>query len=322
MSAFPCGKSQLHIELPSVASSSRIARNAIAEGIGGLSSRERNNLKLLISELVRGPSNGGDGSIVLDAWKVFSGVRVEGRADGIASISDVMSIRLFDRLASQWHVGDGFGWFFLQTSTPLLEADDVTLFECLAAGDHRAVDVLLHRYREFAIAITQAFKGAGVTHDDVEQVAMIGLAKAIVRFDPDRGFKFTTFAAPTIRGELKKWLRNSAWAVHVPRGLQELALHARRAFTEVSQSIGHEASIEERCRRCRSSPKRRCLLHFHSKRCSPSELTRKSPRCLSNPSHALRTWHGPRLNERISHGRSRSFLTENVAFSTCDSSKT
>lgn len=74
---------------------------------------------------------------------------------------------------------------------------------------------------------------------------MIGLAKAIVRFDPDLGFKFTTFAAPTIRGELKKWLRSSAWAVHVPRGLQELALHARRAFTEVSQNIGHEASIEE-----------------------------------------------------------------------------
>lgn len=244
MSPFPRGTSQLHIELPSVTRSSWIVRSAVDQAIEGLSNRERDNLKSLISELVGAASHGG-GLIVLDIWRVFSGVRVEARADRLNSLSDARSIGLFDRLASQWQVGEGLGWFFLETFAALDEADDVILFEGVAAGDRRAIDVLLKRYREFAVALTRGFRSVRVDRNDVEQVAMIGLVKAIGRFDPDRGFKFTTFAAPTIRGELKRWLRSSAWAVHVPRGLQELKLQTERAFTEVSQRVGHEASIAE-----------------------------------------------------------------------------
>ncbi|CAN5824082.1 hypothetical protein BH23ACT4_BH23ACT4_08010 [soil metagenome] len=244
MSTFPLGTPHLHIEVPGIKRSPRKVRSAIDETIRRLSNRERDDLDLLISELVSAASHGG-GSIVLDIWRVFSGVRVEGRADRLNSIGDARSIGLFDRLASQWQVGDGLGWFFLETSASLHEADDVVLFECVAAGDSRALAVLLTRYREFAVSLTRGFSAGGGDREDVEQVAMIGLVKAIGRFDPNRGFKFTTFARPTIRGELKRWLRSSAWAVHVSRGLQELNLQTERAFTEVSQRIGHEASIAE-----------------------------------------------------------------------------
>ena len=74
--------------------------------------------------------------------------------------------------------------------------------------------------------------------DDLAQVAAVGLLKAIDRFDPTRGTEFAAFATPTIAGELKRYFRDSSWAVHVPRGLQELALEVRRAADALERELG------------------------------------------------------------------------------------
>ena len=74
------------------------------------------------------------------------------------------------------------------------------------------------------------------------QVAAIGLLGAIDRFDPDRGGQFRSFAVPTILGELKRHFRNTGWAVHVPRGAQELAQTVERARRELTDRNGRAAS--------------------------------------------------------------------------------
>lgn len=239
--------SPVHMNLQPVPGSSRIARQAIDTSIPDLSSREREDLKILVSTLVAGPALTEPGSIELDLWRVFSGVRVEERACRIEEISERYppSVRILDRLASRWAIGDGLVWLFFETSAPLADADDLALFDSAAAGDRRAVEELILRYKSFAISLTRGFRGGAVAGDDLEQVALIALNKAIERFDPRRKVRFTSFAAPTIRGELKKWLRSSAWALRVPRGLQELNLEVKRAFTELSQRIGHEPSLDE-----------------------------------------------------------------------------
>lgn len=81
--------------------------------------------------------------------------------------------------------------------------------------------------------------------EDLFQVASVGLVKAIDRFDPDRGGKFTSFAAPTILGELKRHFRDKAWAVHVPRDLQERALAVSRETEALSKQLGRSPKVRE-----------------------------------------------------------------------------
>ena len=80
---------------------------------------------------------------------------------------------------------------------------------------------------------------------DIRQVALLGLVKAARRFDPDRGFPFAAFAGPTIAGEIKRYLRDTAWLVRPPRSLQELALTTASAVPELEQEFGREPSPEE-----------------------------------------------------------------------------
>ncbi len=81
--------------------------------------------------------------------------------------------------------------------------------------------------------------------EDMVQVGTIGLIKAIDRFDPDRGIEFTTFALPTIIGEIKRFFRDTSWAVHVPRRLQELRLVLARASDVLEQVIGRPPTSGE-----------------------------------------------------------------------------
>ena len=76
-------------------------------------------------------------------------------------------------------------------------------------------------------------------------MALLGLVKAARRFDPDRGFPFAAFAGPTIAGEIKRYLRDTAWLVRPPRSLQELALTTASAVPELEQEFGHAPSPEE-----------------------------------------------------------------------------
>jgi RNA polymerase sigma-B factor len=81
--------------------------------------------------------------------------------------------------------------------------------------------------------------------EDIVQVGTIGLIKAIDRFDSERGVEFPTFAMPTIIGEIKRFFRDTSWAVHVPRRLQELRLALAKASDEIAFAQGRPASVAE-----------------------------------------------------------------------------
>jgi RNA polymerase sigma-B factor len=89
------------------------------------------------------------------------------------------------------------------------------------------------------------FRSRSEPMEDMVQVGTIGLIKAIDRFDPDRGIEFTTFALPTITGEIKRFFRDTSWAVHVPRRLQELRLVLARAGDGLEQLIGRPPTAGE-----------------------------------------------------------------------------
>jgi RNA polymerase sigma-B factor len=104
---------------------------------------------------------------------------------------------------------------------------------------------LAEMYMPIASAIAARRSGPGGAREDMKQAAMIGLLNALDRFDPDRGVEFITFAWTTINGQLKMHRRSSAWAVRVPRSLQELSLKVERAVDQLSTRLGRSPTIAE-----------------------------------------------------------------------------
>jgi RNA polymerase sigma-B factor len=112
-------------------------------------------------------------------------------------------------------------------------------------GDRALRDDLVVEHLGLARALARRYSGRGESLDDLQQVAMVGLLKAVERFEPDRGLSFTTFAVPTITGELKRHFRDRTWSTRVPRALQELALRLTDSVRELSQELGRSPSIAE-----------------------------------------------------------------------------
>jgi RNA polymerase sigma-B factor len=112
-------------------------------------------------------------------------------------------------------------------------------------GDEAAREELIHRFLPLARQLARRYERADEPLDDLMQVASMGLVKAVERFDPSRGTAFSSFAVPTILGELKRYFRDVGWAVHVPRGMQERALEVNRAVTELSRDLGRSPTTAE-----------------------------------------------------------------------------
>jgi RNA polymerase sigma-B factor len=115
-------------------------------------------------------------------------------------------------------------------------------------GEHRdraAREELVKRFLPLARKLALRYRGAYEAPDDLLQVASLGLVKAIDRFDPDRGTAFSTFAVPTILGELKRYFRDVRWSVHVPRRALEGALAVEGAEWELSTTRGHPPTVPE-----------------------------------------------------------------------------
>jgi RNA polymerase sigma-B factor len=123
--------------------------------------------------------------------------------------------------------------------------DDRRLFELARTGDSDARERLIERYLPFAQRLARRFTATGAEREDLIQVAGCALVKAVDRYDPDRGFAFTTFATPTINGELKRFIRDTGWALRVPRGLQERYLELERAISELEPRLGRSPTPAE-----------------------------------------------------------------------------
>lgn len=112
-------------------------------------------------------------------------------------------------------------------------------------GDERARDQLVMNHLNLARFLASKFKNRGESLDDLVQVATLGLIKAIDRFDISRGLEFTTFATPTILGEIKRHFRDRGWSVRVPRRLQELSAKVNITTDKLTEKLQRSPSVEE-----------------------------------------------------------------------------
>jgi RNA polymerase sigma-B factor len=105
-------------------------------------------------------------------------------------------------------------------------------------GDLAARDALILRFLPLARQLASRYRGTGESHEDLVQIACVGLLKAVDRFEPDRGHAFPKYAVPTILGELRRHFRDRGWAVHVPRSTQELVLKVSDALGTLPARLG------------------------------------------------------------------------------------
>jgi RNA polymerase sigma-B factor len=116
-----------------------------------------------------------------------------------------------------------------QGSAPFQRQRDRIVERCLPLADH----------------IARRFDGRGEPHDDLVQVARVGLVNAVIRFDVDAGSDFVSFAVPTIMGEVRRHFRDNSWSVKVPRRLKELHLRLGGATADLSQRLGRAPTASE-----------------------------------------------------------------------------
>lgn len=106
-------------------------------------------------------------------------------------------------------------------------------------------NILIEEYLYIAEILSKKYTNRGIDYDDIFQIASIGLIYAVDRYDPTKGFEFSSFATPTIIGEIKKYFRDKGWTIRVPRRIQELSKKIMLAKTKLSQTYQRTPTIEE-----------------------------------------------------------------------------
>lgn len=112
-------------------------------------------------------------------------------------------------------------------------------------GDKEIRETLIENFLFIPEILARKYTNRGIEYDDIFQVACIGLIYAIDRFDPERGFEFSSFATPTIIGEIKKYFRDKGWTIKVPRRIQETSKRINNAKLELYQSLGRSPTAED-----------------------------------------------------------------------------
>jgi RNA polymerase sigma-B factor len=118
------------------------------------------------------------------------------------------------------------------------------------AGDKAARDELIERHMPLARSLAVQYRHAREPFDDLCQVANLGLVKAVDRYDPDRGIAFTSYAVPTILGELKRHFRDRTWAIHMSRAVQESIARVNKATETLRQQLGRFPTAGEVAEHC------------------------------------------------------------------------
>src|ERR1700754_4300933 len=119
------------------------------------------------------------------------------------------------------------------------------LWRRASRGDPAARERLIEQHMPLARSLAAQYRHAREPLDDLIQVANLGLVKAVDRYDPDRGIAFTSFAVPTILGELKRHFRDRTWSIHVSRGVQEAIARVEKVSEQMRSRLGRYPSVNE-----------------------------------------------------------------------------
>ena len=114
--------------------------------------------------------------------------------------------------------------------------------------------ILIEEYLYIAEILSKKYIGKGIDYDDIYQVASIGLIYSVDRFDPTKGYVFSSFATPTIIGEIKKYFRDKGWTIRVPRRIQELSKKIMIAKNKLSQEYQRTPTVEDIAEFLNASP--------------------------------------------------------------------
>ncbi len=125
------------------------------------------------------------------------------------------------------------------------DVDFAALIDAYRAGDEGARDTLVERYMPLVRSLAGRYAGRGEPFDDLVQVGSIGLLLSIERFDTSREVQFTTYAVPTIVGEIQRHFRDRSWALHVPRRMKELSAKLSRVIETETSQRGRAPTISE-----------------------------------------------------------------------------
>jgi RNA polymerase sigma-B factor len=134
------------------------------------------------------------------------------------------------------------------------QRDDQLLMRRHQSGDGRARDELIERYMPLARSLALRYRRASEPLDDLIQVASVGLVKAVDRWDPERGLAFSSYAVPTILGELRRYFRDSTWDVRPARDLQELCLALEEAREALWGELGRQPTVADLASRLERQP--------------------------------------------------------------------
>jgi RNA polymerase sigma-B factor len=220
-----------------------------------LDSMRAAEVALIATELVTNAIQHGDADEVEVSVEVKGlSVRVAVGHPSPAPLGEVrkgFGLRIVESLARAWgtEYQDGVLTVWFETRTPgavSLSPAELDDDELVARIDEDPVfaEELIKRYQPLALSIARRYRGKGIQEDDLDQVALMALLRAIHRYDPSRG-ALRSFASVTVSGELKRQLRDRGWSVHVPRGLQERSMTVTRSTQDLTQKLGRVPSISE-----------------------------------------------------------------------------
>lgn len=209
-------------------------------------------LEILVSEGVTAlvtdsSSDGVPNPFEIEMEQGPASLRISIRAHDRTPIAvDDLRRRVFDALARRWGAEDGPDgpglWFEVRrvgSADESLQAADIDELLVRARNDPDASAEVMRRFSPLALSIARRFRGKGVADADLEQTAMLGMFRAVDRYDPAVG-PFEPFAARSMTGELKRYLRDRAWSMRVPRGLQERSFEVSRARLHLTQRLGRD----------------------------------------------------------------------------------
>lgn len=136
------------------------------------------------------------------------------------------------------------GYYEKEENSNIEDIDTKTLFKIYKeTRDITIREELIKRHLYIAEILSKKYANRGIEYDDIYQVACIGLIYAIDRYDLDKGYEFSSFATPTIIGEIKKYFRDKGWTIRVPRRIQELSKKINNSKVVLSQKLQRSPTV-------------------------------------------------------------------------------